>query len=147
MAAFCYCLYLLWSGKILYGTMTLFLSQGTKLTSAFNALVRTVPNFLNASVSAHRIRDLFALRPEPGQPVDDALECAAAQGVTVEVDGADFAYDPAPPQRRYRRLLCRRHQGQRNFGLARQAGHRRHVPQRLELAEPQPQRLRGLITA
>ena len=34
MAAFCYCLYLLWSGKILYGTMTLFLSQGTKLTSA-----------------------------------------------------------------------------------------------------------------
>ena len=25
MAAFCYCLYLLWSGKILYGTMTLFL--------------------------------------------------------------------------------------------------------------------------
>lgn len=97
MAAFCYCLYLLWSGKILYGTMTLFLSQGTKLTSAFNALVRTVPNFLNASVSAHRIRDLFALRPEPGQPVDDALECAAAQGVTVEVDGADFAYDPAQP--------------------------------------------------
>lgn len=97
MAAFCYCLYLLWSGKILYGTMTLFLSQGTKLTSAFNALVRTVPNFLNASVSAHRIRDLFALRPEPGQPVDDALERAAAQGITVEVDGADFAYDPAQP--------------------------------------------------
>ena len=53
----------------------------------------------------------------------------------------------APPQRRYRRLLCRRHQGQKNFGLARQAGHRRHVPQRLELAEPQPQRLRRLITA
>lgn len=42
MAAFGYCLYLLWSGKILYGTMTLFLSQGTKLSSAFNALVRTV---------------------------------------------------------------------------------------------------------
>ena len=33
MAAFGYCLYLLWSGKILYGTMTLFLSQGTKLSS------------------------------------------------------------------------------------------------------------------
>lgn len=30
MAAFLYCLYLLWSGKILYGTMTLFLTQGTK---------------------------------------------------------------------------------------------------------------------
>lgn len=65
MAAFGYCLYLLWSGKILYGTMTLFLSQGTKLSSAFNALVRTVPSFLSASVSARRIRDLFALEPEP----------------------------------------------------------------------------------
>ena len=97
MAAFCYCLYLLWSGKILYGTMTLFLSQGTKLTSAFNSLVRTVPNFLNASVSAHRIRDLFDLRPEPAQPVDDALERAAAQGFTVEVDSADFAYAPDQP--------------------------------------------------
>ena len=42
MAAFLYCLYLLWSGKILYGTMTLFLTQGTKLTSSFNALVKTV---------------------------------------------------------------------------------------------------------
>ena len=97
MAAFCYCLYLLWSGKILYGTMTLFLSQGTKLTSAFNSLVRTVPNFLNASVSAHRIRDLFDLRPEPAQPVDDALERAAAQGFTVVVKNADFAYAPDQP--------------------------------------------------
>ena len=97
MAAFCYCLYLLWSGKILYGTMTLFLSQGTKLTSAFNSLVRTVPNFLNASVSAHRIRDLFALRPEPTQAVDDTLECAAAQGFTVQVEAADFAYDSTRP--------------------------------------------------
>lgn len=97
MAAFCYCLYLLWSGRILYGTMTLFLSQGTKLTSSFNTLVRTVPSFLNASVSAHRIRSLFQLRPEPVQAVDDALEQAAARGFTVQVDGADFAYEPMQP--------------------------------------------------
>lgn len=101
MAAFCYCLYLLWSGKILYGTMTLFLSQGTKLNAAFNALVRTVPNFLSASVSAHRIRELFALSAEPAQPVDDVLTRAAAQGFTVEVDGADFSYDPDRPVLRH----------------------------------------------
>lgn len=97
MAAFCYCLYLLWSGRILYGTMTLFLSQGTKLTSAFNSLVRTVPNFLSASVSARRIRDLFDLPPEPAQPLDEALERAAVKGFTVQVEAADFAYDPAQP--------------------------------------------------
>ncbi len=106
MAAFCYCLYLLWSGKILYGTMTLFLSQGTKLTSAFNSLVRTVPNFLSASVSARRIRDLFDLPPEPAQPLDDALERAAAKGFTVQVEAADFAYDPAQPVLRHAALTA-----------------------------------------
>ena len=96
MAAFGYCLYLLWSGKILYGTMTLFLSQGAKLSSAFNALVRTVPSFLSASVSARRIRDLYALEPEPVLP-DDGLDSLASQGFTVAVEDAGYAYVPHPP--------------------------------------------------
>ena len=96
MAAFGYCLYLLWSGKILYGTMTLFLSQGAKLSSAFNALVRTVPSFLSASVSARRIRDLYALEPEPVLP-DDGLDSLASQGFTVVVEDAGYAYVPHQP--------------------------------------------------
>ena len=96
MAAFGYCLYLLWSGKILYGTMTLFLSQGAKLSSAFNALVRTVPSFLSASVSARRIRDLYALEPEPVLP-DDGLDSPASQGFTVAVEDAGYAYVPHQP--------------------------------------------------
>ena len=96
MAAFSYCLYLLWSGKILYGTMTLFLSQGAKLSSAFNALVRTVPSFLSASVSARRIRDLYALEPEPVLP-DDGLDSLASQGFTVAVEDAGYAYVPHQP--------------------------------------------------
>ncbi len=96
MAAFGYCLYLLWSGKILYGTMTLFLSQGAKLSSAFNALVRTVPSFLSASVSARRIRDLYALEPEPVLP-DDGLDSLASQGFTVAVEDAGYAYVPRQP--------------------------------------------------
>ena len=96
MAAFGYCLYLLWSGKILYGTMTLFLSQGAKLSSAFNALVRTVPSFLSASVSARRIRDLYALEPEPVLP-DDGLDSLASQGFTVAMEDAGYAYVPHQP--------------------------------------------------
>ncbi len=96
MAAFGYCLYLLWSGKILYGTMTLFLSQGAKLSSAFNALVRTVPSFLSASVSARRIRGLYALEPEPVLP-DDGLDSLASQGFTVAVEDAGYAYVPHQP--------------------------------------------------
>ena len=96
MAAFGYCLYLLWSGKILYGTMTLFLSQGTKLSSAFNALVRTVPSFLSTSVSARRIRDLFALEPEPVLP-DDGLDRQASRGFTVAAEGVSYGYVPWQP--------------------------------------------------
>ena len=106
MTAFCYCLYLLWSGKILYGTMTLFLSQGTKLNSAFNSLVRTVPNFLNASVSARRIRELYALEPEPELPGSETLEREAAQGFTVCVEHAGYAYRPGEPVLRDAALLA-----------------------------------------
>ena len=106
MTAFCYCLYLLWSGKILYGTMTLFLSQGTKLNSAFNSLVRTVPNFLNASVSARRIRELYALEPEPELPGSETLEKEAARGFTVCVEHAGYAYRPGEPVLRDAALLA-----------------------------------------
>ena len=90
MAAFCYCLYLLWNGKILYGTMTLFLSQGAKLSSAFNSLVKTVPVFLNASVSATRIRELMAMPPEECGAGEDTLN--AARGLTVRLEDVSFAY-------------------------------------------------------
>ncbi len=90
MAAFCYCLYLLWNGKILYGTMTLFLSQGAKLSSAFNSLVKTVPVFLNASVSASRIRELMAIPPERIGAGEDALN--ADQGLSVKLENVSFAY-------------------------------------------------------
>ena len=76
--------------------MTLFLSQGAKLSSAFNALVRTVPSFLSASVSARRNRDLYALEPEPVLP-DDGLDSLASQGFTVAVEDAGYAYVPHQP--------------------------------------------------
>ncbi len=63
-AAFGYCLYLLWTGAITYGTMTLFLQQRSTLSSAFNSLLSLIPSFLNAAVSAHRIRELTELPRE-----------------------------------------------------------------------------------
>ena len=55
------------------------------ISRAFNALVRTVPSFLSASVSARRIRDLFALEPEPVLP-DDGLDRQASRGFTVAAE-------------------------------------------------------------
>lgn len=91
-AAFLYCLYLLWSGKILYGTMTLFLSQCAKLSTAFHSLVRTVPTFLTASVSAHRIQELMELEQEAWVEESDTLADSAQAGFSVCMDGVCFAY-------------------------------------------------------
>lgn len=97
MGAFCYCLYLLWSGKILYGTMTLFLSQGAKLTGSFNSLIKTVPSFLGASVSARRIRELFNLPEEPVLLNDIYTKETAARGLTVRVEDVSFSYAASQP--------------------------------------------------
>ena len=92
MLAFLYCLWLLWTGAITYGTMTLFLQQRSSLSSAFNNVVMIVPNFLNSSVSAHRIRELVELPREVHIPDSSELEEYAEEGFTVRMTDVNFAY-------------------------------------------------------
>lgn len=65
--AMAYCLWQLWSGKILFGTMVLFLQQRSHLTSAFSALISQIPTVLSGSVAAERIRELMELEKEERQ--------------------------------------------------------------------------------
>lgn len=95
--AFGYCLFLLWTGSITFGTMTLFLQQRSNLTGAFNSLLSIVPAFLNSSVSAHRIRELTELPREPHIPESSALDSLAADGFTVSLRDMDFSYVPEQP--------------------------------------------------
>lgn len=90
--AFGYCLFRLWTHSITYGTMTLFLQQRSNLTGAFNSVVSIIPSFLNSSVSAHRIRELVELPKEMHIPESSELDACMADGFTVEMRGADFAY-------------------------------------------------------
>lgn len=90
--AFGYCLFRLWTHSITYGTMTLFLQQRSNLTGAFNSVVSIIPSFLNSSVSAHRIRELVELPKEVHIPESSELDVCMADGFTVEMRGADFAY-------------------------------------------------------
>ena len=91
-AAFGYCLYLLWSHQITYGTMTLFLEQRGRLAGAFNSVVGIIPSFLTSSVSAHRIRELIELPRERHIPESEELKELASEGFEVRFDGVDFAY-------------------------------------------------------
>lgn len=91
--AFGYCLYLLWNHLITYGTMTLFLEQRGKLSSAFNNVVAIIPNFLNSSISAHRIRELVDLPKEKHVSNKDGLPPAnGTPGYTVKMASVNFSY-------------------------------------------------------
>lgn len=60
-----YCLWRLWRGDILFGTMTLFLQQRSNLASAFSSLISLIPTALSGSVAAERVRELSQLPKEP----------------------------------------------------------------------------------
>ncbi|MDO4977698.1 MAG: ABC transporter ATP-binding protein [Eubacteriales bacterium] len=91
-AAFGYCLFLLWKGKIKFGHMQLFLTQRGNLNSAFNNVVSLIPSFLNTSVSAHRIIELCEL-PREHHIVESAeLDPMAADGFEIRMDHLNFSY-------------------------------------------------------
>lgn len=92
LTAFLYCLWLLWNGSITYGTMTLFLTQRSNLSSAFNKVISIIPSFLNSSVSAHRIRELVDLPREVHVPESSRIDRFIEEGYTVEMAGVSFTY-------------------------------------------------------
>ena len=92
MIAFCYCLFLLWSHSITYGTMTLFLQQRSALSAAFNRVVGIIPSFLQSSVSAHRIRELVELPKEVHIPESSEMDAYRDLGYTVRMSDVNFAY-------------------------------------------------------
>ena len=88
----CYCLFLLWSHSITYGTMTLFLQQRAALSAAFNRVVGIIPSFLQSSVSAHRIRELVELPKEVHIPESSEMDAFRDLGYTVRMNDVNFAY-------------------------------------------------------
>lgn len=91
-AAFGYCLFRLWTNGITYGTMTLFLQQKSKLSSAFSSVVSIIPGFLNSSVSAHRIREIVQLPREVHIPESSKMDEFAKDGFIVKMENTNFAY-------------------------------------------------------
>ncbi|MCD8232334.1 MAG: ABC transporter ATP-binding protein/permease [Clostridiales bacterium] len=91
--AFGYCLFRLWTGAITYGTMTLFLTQRSRLTTQFNSLVSIVPGMLNSSISAHRIRELIELPREKHIPKEsEEMAKVSRLGFEVRMSDVNFAY-------------------------------------------------------
>lgn len=90
--AFGYCLFRLWTHDITFGTMTLFLHQRSNLSSSFEKMVALVPNFLNSSISAHRIRELVELPREVHIAESAKLDAFAPDGFEVSMENVEFSY-------------------------------------------------------
>ena len=83
-----YCLWQLWSGKILIGTMVLFLQQRATLSSAFSSLISLIPTALSGSVSAERIRELTELEKE-----SRSEGVSAAGSCSLELENVSASYE------------------------------------------------------
>jgi len=82
-----YCLWQLWSGKILFGTMVLFLQQRSTLSSSFSSLLSQIPAALSGSVSAERLRELTELEKEPRKT---AVEAHGGCALSLEQVSASY---------------------------------------------------------
>ena len=93
-ASFGWGVYRLWQGHITYGEMTLFLSQGGKLSNAFNSLVGYVPHVLNSSVSAGRVLELVKLPREIHHEQESTkIRENMDQGFSVILQNVFFRYE------------------------------------------------------
>ena len=91
-ASYGYALFLLWSGQITYGTMTLFLGRRGALSGAFQSVAGIIPNFITSSVSAHRVRELTML-PKEKHDGEEPAEKYGKSRLTVRLDNVRFAYE------------------------------------------------------
>ena len=92
--AFFYCLAKLLApgSTFYYGDMSMLLSYRSQLSSAFSGVVGLVPNFLQSSVAAHRVRELVSLPKEVHIQESHEMDQYAEDGFAVEMRWAQFAY-------------------------------------------------------
>lgn len=85
--------YRLWTGAINYGTLTLFLTQSGKLSSAFNSLISIIPSTVGSAISAGRIMEIINLPREQGnQTASTEMKEKISEGFSIHLRNASFSY-------------------------------------------------------
>lgn len=92
LVVFSYCLWLLGTGQIQYGTMQIFMTRRSALESSFNSVVSLIPSLLTSSVSAHRIKELVDLPKEVYLPESHELDDGFDKGYSIIMNDVDYAY-------------------------------------------------------
>ncbi len=88
-------IYRVWSGSISYGTMTLFLTQASNLTSSTKSLTSLVPSIISLTTSAGRLMDIIDMPREDysnDDKVVEFMEKHRSEGVSLELKDVDYSY-------------------------------------------------------
>lgn len=87
--------YKVWSGAITYGTMTMFLSLSSSLSSITQSLIGTLPQFISVSNAIKRVEDVTNLPKDDYSQTEEIkafFEKNRETGVGVSVRDLSFAY-------------------------------------------------------
>jgi ABC-type bacteriocin/lantibiotic exporter with double-glycine peptidase domain len=87
--------YRVWSGSITYGTMTMFLSLSSSLTSSANQLVSLVPQLLGLLVSSGRLMDIYSMSCDDfsrSEAIDAILTLGSKAEVGLSICDVSFSY-------------------------------------------------------
>jgi ABC-type bacteriocin/lantibiotic exporter with double-glycine peptidase domain len=88
-------IYRVWSGVISYGTMTMFLSLSSSLTSTLNALISLVPTAISLTTSAGRLMDILEM-PREDYSLDEETQAFydahRSEGVSIIMEDISYSY-------------------------------------------------------
>lgn len=86
-------IYRLWTNRITYGEMTLFLGQASKLTGTFSSLVSIFPSTIGATISAGRIMELVSLPKEENKCDQlEEFQSMIKDGYRIKLNHVYFSY-------------------------------------------------------
>ena len=90
-----FAVYRLWKGAISYGTMMLFVSMASSLTSSFSSVVNLIPTAIRAATSAERVIDIVSLPRESyadKKKAEAIRDMGQERGVYVRMENVGFTY-------------------------------------------------------
>ncbi len=88
-------IYRVWSGAISYGTMTMFLTLSSTLTSTLNNLISLIPTSISLTTSAGRLMDIVEMPREDYSKKEEVKafwERHKEEGVGLSVQDVSYAY-------------------------------------------------------
>ena len=91
--AFGYCLFRLWTDAITYGTMSLFLTERSKLSSAFSSLVGIGLQAANIRPTLEQVKPIMEAVPEISE--DKKVVTQVSGG--IELNNVSFRYNESTP--------------------------------------------------